>query len=304
MVILVFSFGYAVPKANAAVTTWPVTIPIGAVEVDFGHDVVVGDVVEVRCALLPNVATAQSFLFLPWQSYSGSNGSLCDPSGDKTVFTWTMVHNGPIKMRGMYGSSQLFITDVKVNGVSINPNATTPTPSSTPTPTPTSPTSPTPTPTSPTPTPTPTSPTPTPTPTPKPTPPPLTVNFIGNKTSLVVQISGGSPPYTVDWLLGQQLVNGSTYTITGLEPNTTYTVIVTDSKGESVTSSANTGNFEGFIPPEFPSPGGMFQGMIDHFGVAGTIALAIAGAAVALGILVMLGFWGWRVARKWLNSAK
>jgi hypothetical protein len=53
-----------------------------------------------------------------------------------------------------------------------------------------------------------------------------------------------------------------------------------------------------------PDSTSIFQKMIDNFGVAGTIGIAIIGGAVALGILVILGMWGWRLAKKWLSAAK
>lgn len=169
--------------------------------------------------------------------------------------------------------------------------------------------------TAPLPTPEPTpepTPTPTPVPTPEPTPtppPPLTVSYQPNKTAIVVNITGGQAPYTVSWShdgeqLGSITTSNSSYRIEGLLSNTNYVVSVIDANSDVVVDVVNTGNFEGFIPPSFPSPGDIFQKMIDNFGVAGSIAIAVIGAAVALGILVILGLWGWRLAKKWLNAAK
>lgn len=59
-----------------------------------------------------------------------------------------------------------------------------------------------------------------------------------------------------------------------------------------------------FTEPSMPDSTSIFQSMIDNFGTAGTIGLAIIGAAVALGIIVILGMWGWRLAKKWLSAAK
>lgn len=58
------------------------------------------------------------------------------------------------------------------------------------------------------------------------------------------------------------------------------------------------------IDPTMPSSSTVFQNMVDTFGTAGTIAVAIIGAAVALGIIVILGMYGWRLAKKWLAAAK
>lgn len=53
-----------------------------------------------------------------------------------------------------------------------------------------------------------------------------------------------------------------------------------------------------------PSSQTIFQSMINNFGTAGTIAIAIIGAAVALGVIVILGMYGWRLAKKWLAASK
>lgn len=59
-----------------------------------------------------------------------------------------------------------------------------------------------------------------------------------------------------------------------------------------------------FTEPTMPASQTIFQKMIDNFGTAGTIGIAVIGAAVALGIIVILGMWGWRLAKKWLSAAK
>lgn len=59
-----------------------------------------------------------------------------------------------------------------------------------------------------------------------------------------------------------------------------------------------------FTEPAMPSSTSIFQKMIDTFGTAGTIGIAIIGAAVALGLIIILGMWGWRLAKKWLSAAK
>lgn len=132
----------------------------------------------------------------------------------------------------------------------------------------------------------------------------LAVNFVPNKDSIIVQVTGGTPPYTVDWGEGSETFSASSYRIRGLQASTDYTVIVTDSNGQSVTEIVNTGEQSGYIPPMIPSPVELFQRMINIFGRAGTIAVSVIGAAVALGIITVLGIWGWRLAKRWLATAK
>lgn len=57
-------------------------------------------------------------------------------------------------------------------------------------------------------------------------------------------------------------------------------------------------------PPTMPDNSSVFQNLVDTFGTAGTIGVAVIGAAVALGIIVILAMWGWRLAKKWLSAAK
>lgn len=59
-----------------------------------------------------------------------------------------------------------------------------------------------------------------------------------------------------------------------------------------------------FTSPTMPDSEGLFQTMINSFGTAGTIGVAVIGGAVALGIIVIVGMWGWRMAKKWLSAAK
>lgn len=56
--------------------------------------------------------------------------------------------------------------------------------------------------------------------------------------------------------------------------------------------------------PTMPSTQSLYQKMVDMFGTAGTIGVAIIGAAVALGILVVLARWGWILLKGWLSRAK
>jgi hypothetical protein len=59
-----------------------------------------------------------------------------------------------------------------------------------------------------------------------------------------------------------------------------------------------------FTSPAMPDTTATFQKMIDTYGTAGTIGVSVIGAAVALGVVVILGMWGWRLAKKWLSAAK
>lgn len=129
-------------------------------------------------------------------------------------------------------------------------------------------------------------------------------SLIANKDSIIVQVAGGKPPYTVEWNGGKQTFSGTDYTINDLTPMTDYGVRITDSEGQTVARSINTGRFKGFNPPVLPTVGGVFQGLIDNFGLAGAIGVLIVSAGVALGAMIILGIWGWRRARHWLSAAK
>jgi|GEM_PF-3695477 len=59
-----------------------------------------------------------------------------------------------------------------------------------------------------------------------------------------------------------------------------------------------------FTDPTMPSTQSLFQKMVDVFGTAGTIGIAIIGAAVLLGIMVVLARWGWILLKGWLSRAK
>jgi hypothetical protein len=131
------------------------------------------------------------------------------------------------------------------------------------------------------------------------------VNFVPNADAILVQVSGGKAPFTVEWGSGiTKTFSGTSYTITGLTLNTDYVVKVTDDVGAIATKSVNTGSVKKYLPPNLPSIVELFQKMLDSFGTAGTIALAIIGGAIALGIITVLGMFGWRTFKKWLASAK
>jgi len=59
-----------------------------------------------------------------------------------------------------------------------------------------------------------------------------------------------------------------------------------------------------FTQPTIAEPTSVIQTMLNGFGTAGTIGIAIIGSAIALGLLVLLAGWGWRTVKKWLASAK
>lgn len=59
-----------------------------------------------------------------------------------------------------------------------------------------------------------------------------------------------------------------------------------------------------FTDPTMPSSTGIFQKMIDVFGTAGTIGIAIIGGAVVLGAMIILARWGWGLFKGWLNRTK
>lgn len=56
--------------------------------------------------------------------------------------------------------------------------------------------------------------------------------------------------------------------------------------------------------PTMPSSDSVFTDMLSMFGTAGTYALLVIGAAVALGLIVILAMYIWRLLKKWLSSAK
>lgn len=59
-----------------------------------------------------------------------------------------------------------------------------------------------------------------------------------------------------------------------------------------------------FTDPTMPSTQSLFQKMVDVFGTAGTIGIAIIGGAILLGIMVVLARWGWTLLKGWLSRAK
>lgn len=72
----------------------------------------------------------------------------------------------------------------------------------------------------------------------------------------------------------------------------------------SMATGASAATTMTFTPPTMPDSTSIFQQMLDNFGQAGTIGIAVIGGAVALGVIIILGMWGWRLAKKWLSAAK
>lgn len=56
--------------------------------------------------------------------------------------------------------------------------------------------------------------------------------------------------------------------------------------------------------PTMPDSSSVFQSMVDSFGTAGTYAIVVIGAAVALGVIVIVAMYIWRLAKKWLSASK
>lgn len=132
----------------------------------------------------------------------------------------------------------------------------------------------------------------------------LTAYFTPGKTQIVVSISGGSPPYSIDWGSGHETVTDLPYTITGLTAATDYVVSVTDAADDNVTQTVNTGNTQVIAPPVIPDPDTIYQRMLNSFGDAGTIAVVVIGGAVVLAILCVLALYGWRLTKRWLSTAR
>lgn len=132
----------------------------------------------------------------------------------------------------------------------------------------------------------------------------LNVNLVPNGDSIVVQMSNGTAPYKIDWGLAIKTVDQTQYQIEGLQFKTDYTVTVTDANGLVYTQTINTGDTKGYVPPTFPNPQELFQKMLNAFGTAGTISVAIIGGAIALGIFCVLAMWAFRLLKRWLSQAK
>lgn len=136
----------------------------------------------------------------------------------------------------------------------------------------------------------------------------MTVNLVPNADSIVIQVTGGKPPYSYTVSGNGETLSGefsqTQFVVKGLEPDTDYTVTIIDSEGTEYTQTINTGHIKNFVPPALPNPSEIFQKMLDSFGTSGWIAHWIIMAAVALGVIVILGIWGWRMAKRWLMVSR
>jgi hypothetical protein len=57
-------------------------------------------------------------------------------------------------------------------------------------------------------------------------------------------------------------------------------------------------------PPTAPEATSIVNQLLGGLGDAGTIGLAVIGAAVALGLMILLAGWAWRSVKKWISTAK
>jgi hypothetical protein len=133
----------------------------------------------------------------------------------------------------------------------------------------------------------------------------MAVTMIPNGTSIVVRIKGGKLPVKVSVNGGEeQTFTQREFAVTGLAKSTDYTVAVTDANLNTYSEVINTGTTVSYIPPVMPDSTSLFQRMVNAFGRAGTIALYVIGGAVALGVLIILGLWAWRLTKRWLATSK
>lgn len=72
----------------------------------------------------------------------------------------------------------------------------------------------------------------------------------------------------------------------------------------AIVASVGSASAAPLVPPTMPESDSVFQSMVDMFGNAGTIGLVIIGGAVALGLIVIIAMWAWRMLKKWLSASK
>jgi chitodextrinase len=134
---------------------------------------------------------------------------------------------------------------------------------------------------------------------------PLDVELTPNGTSIIVKISYGTPPYSIDWGIGSVTgIVDQAYFLTGLTKSTDYTVTVTSATNEVITKTVNTGTKITPLPSKMPDSTSLFQMMVNSFGRAGTLAMIVIGGAVSLGVIILLALWVWRLTKKWLAASK
>lgn len=122
-------------------------------------------------------------------------------------------------------------------------------------------------------------------------------------TEALVSWVGGKAPFTVTLGSQTETVTSQSALFTGLQKSTSYNISVTDSLGASLTSSLNTGTVTKILPPPMPPSGNLFQTMVNAFGRVATIALVIIGSAVALGLIVVLSIYLWRLLKRWFSRS-
>lgn len=137
-------------------------------------------------------------------------------------------------------------------------------------------------------------------------PPPgiTSVSVSTTKTQVKVSWVGGVGPYTVTWGSEKRETPDTSVLLGGFSPGTVVTITVTDSNGSSKTVTVKTPESGDLEDPLLPSETGVYQRMVNLFGTAGTYALVVIGGAVALGIIVILAMYTWRLLKRWLSSAK
>lgn len=140
---------------------------------------------------------------------------------------------------------------------------------------------------------------------PPPPPPEITsISVSTTKTQIKVSWVGGVAPYTVKYGGETKTTTDTSVLLGGFSPGMVVTITVTDKNGSSKTVTVKTPEAGELDDPLMPTEDGTMQKMIDVFGTAGFYALIVIGAAVALGIIVIVAIYTWRLLKRWLRSAK
>jgi hypothetical protein len=141
-----------------------------------------------------------------------------------------------------------------------------------------------------------------------PHPPPVPINglaAIGGGDELKLVWSGTEAPFSGEVLQDGKVVatfttSDDTYTVSGLTRSTDYTVKITDQGGNTASGDYNTGSVVALIPPQPPDPVNVIQSLVDRFAPAGKWVLVIIGAAVGVGVAILLARWLWWRTLEWL----
>lgn len=141
---------------------------------------------------------------------------------------------------------------------------------------------------------------------PPPVPPPevSSLSIYTTKTEIKATWYGGVAPFTVTWGGGSKTTTDRSILLGGFSPGQVVTVTVTDANGSSKSATVKIPATGDVASPDMPDGSEPVQGMVDIFVTAGKYALVVIGAAVALGIIVILGIYTWRLLKRWLSSAK